>query len=98
VRKAKIQVGFVIGGLSLCAMTQAALAAPNCTNFFYNMDGSWSPTHPIMIAGPTSQTMIVPADEFRRGMPGLPGRIAASLSANCRFMVPSTERRIPRVP
>jgi hypothetical protein len=98
VRKAKIQVALVIGGLALCATTQAALAAPDCTNFFYNMDGSWSPTHPIVIASPTSQTMIVPADKFRRGMPGLAGRIAASLNANCRFMVPSTERRIPRVP
>jgi hypothetical protein len=98
VRKAKIQVALVMGGLALCATTQAALAAPDCTNFFYNMDGSWSPTHPIVIASPTSQTMIVPADKFRRGMPGLAGRIAGSLNANCRFMVPSTERRIPRVP
>ena len=97
-RETKIKVGLVIGGLWLCAMTPAALAAPNCTDFFYNMDGSWSPTHPIMIVSPASQTMIVPADKFRRGMPGLAGRIAASLSANCRFMVPSTERRIPRVP
>ena len=96
-RKAKIQIGLVIGGLTLCD-DAVALAAPSCTDFFYNMDGSWSPTHPIMIASPASQTMIVPAHKFRRGMPGLAGRIAASLSANCRFMGPSTERRIPRVP
>jgi hypothetical protein len=92
----KIEAGLAIVGLALCAATSAALAAPNCNSFFYNADGSWSSTHVIVIAGPASQTIIGPADKLRRGTPGLFGRIAASLDANCHFMVPA--RGIPRVP
>jgi hypothetical protein len=59
---------FFLGAIA-CASgalsTSAALAAPNCTDFFFNSDGSWSPTHPILIAGPTSQTQVTPSDKFR---------------------------------
>jgi hypothetical protein len=88
-------IGFVLAGLG----SSAALAAPNCAEFFSNSDGSWSPTHPIIVAGPASETRIMPSDRFSVGMPGLSGRIAASLNANCRNeKMPSVLRRIPRVP
>jgi hypothetical protein len=86
-------------GVVFTATGSAALAAPNCAEFFSNADGSWSPTHPILIAGATSQTQIMPSDKFRPGMPGLAGRIAASLNHNCRYArSPSGPRNIPRVP
>jgi hypothetical protein len=79
--------------------TPAARAAPNCAEFFYNSDGSWSPTHPIVIAGPTSQTQVMPSDKFRPDMPGLGGRIAASLNANCREAKAFVgARNIPKIP
>jgi hypothetical protein len=88
-------IACVLGAFS----APAASAAPNCAEFFYNSDGSWSPTHPIVIAGPTSQTQVMPSDKFRPDMPGLGGRIAASLNANCREAKASVgARNIPRIP
>ena len=88
-------IGFAFAALG----SPAALAAPTCAEFFSNSDGSWSPTHPIIVAGPASETRIMPSDRFRADMPGLAGRIAASLNANCRNeKMPSVLRRIPRVP
>ncbi|WP_213775938.1 hypothetical protein [Bradyrhizobium sp. dw_78] len=86
------------GGLGLSAMASPAHAQANCSEFFYNMDGSWSPTHPIVIAGPTSETTVVPSDKFRPGMPGLAGRIGAYLNSRCGNMRMTTGHRIPRVP
>lgn len=78
---AAILVGWIAVTL---AGTSAAMADPNCNEFFSNSDGSWSPSHPIVIGGPTSQTQIGPSDRFRTGDPGLGGRIARSLNAHCR--------------
>jgi hypothetical protein len=88
-------IGCVLGALT----TSSALAAQNCTNFFYNSDDSWSPTHPILFEGPTSRTQVMPSDKFRTGMPGIGGRIAASLNASCRYARTSAgPRNIPKVP
>ena len=76
-----------------------AVAGPNCAEFFSNPDGSWSPTHPIVVEGPSSQTPIMPSDKFRLGMPGLAGGIAASLNHHCRYeRAPSTLHGIPKRP
>jgi hypothetical protein len=91
-------IALVSLGLSLFAMTPSARALPNCSEFFYNMDGTWSPTHPIMMAGPTSQTTIGPSDKLGPGMPGLAGRLGAYLNAKCAAMRPSAARSIPRLP
>ncbi|WP_157809918.1 hypothetical protein [Bradyrhizobium canariense] len=88
----------LVGSLGLCGMTSSAQAAPNCSEFFYNMDGSWSPTHPIMMTSPTAETMVGPSDKFRPGMPGLAGRIGGYLNVHCRNMGLSTGPRIPRSP
>jgi hypothetical protein len=79
-------------------MATSAQAAPSCTDFFYNMDGTWSPTHPIMMAGPTSETTIGPGEKFRRGMPGLGGRLGFYLDTHCPNMRLPVGRSIPRVP
>jgi hypothetical protein len=95
----KILIGLaLVGGLGLCGTTSPAHAGPNCSNFFYNMDGSWSPTHPIMMTGPTTETMVGPSDRFRPGMPGLAGRIGGYLTTHCRNMSMTAGQRIPRVP
>jgi hypothetical protein len=77
----------------------AALAALNCNEYFHNPDGSWSPTHPIVIVGLTGQRTVMPGDKFCQNMLGLYGRIASSLNASCRserrFVGP---RNIPRMP
>ena len=88
-------IACVLGALA----TSATLAAPNCANFFYNSDDSWSPTHPILFEGPTSRTQVMPSDKFHSGMPGIGGRIAASLNASCRYARTSAgPRNIPKVP
>jgi hypothetical protein len=98
-RKTRILIGLaLVGGLALCEMTSPVHAAPNCSNFFYNMDGSWSPTHPIMMASPTTETMVGPGDKFRPGMPGSAGRIGGYLTTHCRNMSLSAGQRIPRIP
>jgi hypothetical protein len=87
-----------LGVVAMGWISSAAVALPDCHNFFYNPDGSWSPTHNIVIASPTSQTLVGPNDRFRAGMPGLAGRIGASLTANCRYMATSAKTRIPLRP
>ena len=85
----------VLGALT----TSPASATPNCANFFYNSDDSWSPTHPILFEGPTSRTQVMPSDKLRAGTPGIGGRIAASLNANCRYARTSAgPQNIPKVP
>jgi hypothetical protein len=75
------------------------MAEPNCNEFFSNSDGSWSPSHPIVIGGPTSQTQIGPSDHFRARDPGLGGRIARSLDVHCRLGATAVRPLgIPRVP
>jgi hypothetical protein len=76
---AAIAVGCALAG------TQAALAAPNCGDFFSNSDGSWSPTHIIMVEAPTSQTQIGPSDRLLAGTPGLSGRLGRYLDVHCRL-------------
>lgn len=81
------------------AGTSATMAEPNCNEFFSNSDGSWSPSHPIVITGPTSQTQVGPGDHFRAGDPGLGGRIAHSLDVHCRLGATAVRPLgIPRVP
>ncbi len=85
--------------MTICGVTTPALAAPNCNSFFSNADGSWSPTHPIVIAGPASQAVITPSDKFQSWMPGLAGRIARSLNVHCRYQRAQIGvHNIPRIP
>jgi hypothetical protein len=89
---------FALGVVAMGWISSAAFALPDCHSFFYNPDGSWSPTHNIVMAGPTSQTLIGPTDRFRAGMPGMAGTIGASLNTNCRYMATSPRTRIPVTP
>jgi hypothetical protein len=65
--------------------SSAAIAQPNCADFFHNADGSWSPQHPIMMdsnSGP--KTMITPESRFRAGVQSLPGLdLGKYLDINC---------------
>jgi hypothetical protein len=89
----------VIACVLIALGNSGALAAPNCAEFFYNSDGSWSPTHPIVIGSPTGQTQMMPSDKFRPDMPGLGGRIANSLNASCRYSRTFVgPQNIPKVP
>jgi hypothetical protein len=79
-------VAVVIGcAATAIAGTSAALADPGCNSFFNNPDGSWTPTHPIMIGSPTSQTQLMPSDRLRAGAPGVRGRLGAFLDTHCRL-------------
>ena len=79
-------VAVVIGSMAAAFVgTSAALADPGCNSFFNNPDGSWTPTHPILIGSPTSQTQIMPSDRLRAGAPGVSGRIGAFLDTHCRL-------------
>jgi hypothetical protein len=76
-----------------------AVAAPGCSSFFSNADGSWTPTHPILIGAPTSQTQIVPGDRLRAGAPGLSGRLGRYLDVHCRLGATVVRPlRIPKTP
>jgi hypothetical protein len=92
----------LIGYGMLLMTATAALAAsegPDCGSFFYNADGSWSPTHPYMIATPTSQTLLTPSEKLRPNLPGAQGWVARYLNAQCRFEQSTVSgRRIPLVP
>lgn len=61
-----------------------AVAETSCNGFFNNSDGSWTPTHPIMIGAPTSQTQLMPSDRLRDGDPGVKGSVAHFLNLHCR--------------
>ncbi len=55
-------------------MSTQAFAQPDCTKFFHNPDGSWSPTLPIMMEGSNgTNTMISPETKVRAGIRSLPG-------------------------
>jgi hypothetical protein len=92
-------IASVVIALGSSALGTAAFAGANCSEFFSNSDGSWSPTHPIVLASPTSQAIIGPSDRFRAGVPGMSGRIGRYLDVRCR---PSRAavgvRAIPRTP
>jgi hypothetical protein len=93
----------LVGSGMLVLMTAAAALAasegPDCGSFFYNADGSWSPTHPYMIAIPTSQTLLTPSEKLRPNLPGARGWVARYLNAQCRFEQSTVSgRRIPLVP
>jgi hypothetical protein len=89
----------IMSGASLLCGVSTALAAPNCSNFFSNADGSWTPTHPILMAGQTSQTRLEPGDRLRAGAPGLSGRIGRYLDTHCRSSRAAVgPGRIPTVP
>jgi hypothetical protein len=89
---------FISTCLTVCGAPSAS-AMPACTDFFYNnADGSWSPTHLILMESPTSQTQLFPSDKLRAGMPGLSGRMGAYLNKNCRSEVPSMRQGIPLKP
>jgi hypothetical protein len=77
----------------------SADAAIGCSNFFSNFDGSWSPTHPILFAAPTSQVQLVPSDRLRAGAPGLSGRLGRYLDRHCRLGAAVVRPTgIPKVP
>jgi len=89
----------IMSGASLLGGASAASAAANCSNFFSNADGSWTPTHPILMAGPTSQTPLEPGDRLRAGAPSLGGRIGRYLDTHCRSSRAAVgPGRIPTVP
>jgi hypothetical protein len=99
--QASLRFGMALGAMALgsCALGSTALAEPNCSNFFSSSDGSWTPTHQILMAGPVSQTLVGPGDRFRAGAPGLGGRIGRYLDAHCRFSRASVgPRGIPANP
>jgi hypothetical protein len=99
--QANLRFCMTLGAIALatCALGSTALAAPNCSDFFSSSDGSWTPTHQILIAGPVSQTLVGPGNRFRAGAPGLSGRIGRYLDARCRFSRASVgPRGIPANP
>jgi hypothetical protein len=99
--QASLRFCMALGAVTLgtCALGSTAVAAPNCSNFFSNSDGSWTPTHQILMAGPTSQMLVGPGDRFRAGTPGVGGRIGRYLDAHCRFSRASVgPRGIPANP
>ena len=69
----------------LVAGTSAGFADVSCNEYFNNSDGSWSPTHPIVIGGPASPTQIGPGDRLSPGVPGFNGRLAQYLNAHCKL-------------
>jgi hypothetical protein len=80
-------------------LASPALAGPNCSSFFANADGSWSPTHPFMFATPTSETQLMPSDRILPQMTGAQGVLARYLNARCRFERPTVgPGRIPLIP
>jgi hypothetical protein len=82
--RAGFAAALVTGAIALGGPSPA-LAAPNCNEFFNNSDGSWTPSHPIIFATPTSQTQIGPSDRFRAGAPGFNGRLGHYLDVRCRL-------------
>jgi hypothetical protein len=98
--RARFAVAIVIGwGATTLVGISTALAAPNCNGFFSNSDGSWTPTHPILIGTPTSQTQIGPGDRLRAGAPGLSGRIGRYLDVHSRLGATAVQPlRIPKMP
>jgi hypothetical protein len=94
-----VALSVILSGASLLGGASKASAAPNCSNFFSNADGSWTPTHPILMASPTSQTQLEPGDRLRANAPGLGGRIGRYLDTHCRSSRAAVgPGRIPTVP
>jgi len=88
-------VAAVVTGCMAAGMSSAS-ADVNCNEFFGNPDGSWTPTHPIVIGGPASPTQIGPSDRLSQGMPGFSGRLAHYLDVHCRLG--GAALRIPKMP
>jgi hypothetical protein len=89
----------LVFGMMAAGAISPASAMPNCTDYFPNPDGSWSPTHPILVASPSSQTQLLPSDKLRSDLPGVRGRFSRYLNARCRFVRPSVgPQRIPLNP
>jgi hypothetical protein len=87
-------LGFIgAGGLSF-----SASAEPDCRDYFYNADGSWSPRYIIVITGRTSQIILEPQDKLHGAMRGLAGRIGAYLDRSCPSEAPSARQKIPLWP
>ena len=88
-----------LGALSLSSASAEPPVGPNCAGFFFNQDGSWSPTHIFVFSTPTSQTQIMPSDKMRPQMPGAQGWLARYLNARCRSERPNGGvGHIPLVP
>jgi hypothetical protein len=79
-----VAVGIGWAAVSLMGIS-TALAEPNCNGFFGNSDGSWTPTHPIMIGSPTAQTQLMPGERLHDGDPGVRGRVGHYLNVHCRL-------------
>jgi hypothetical protein len=85
---------FLSGFLAVSGMSTEAFAQPDCSKFFHNADGSWSPTLPIMMAGTNgANTIISPETRFRAGTRSLPGldlgRYLDTHCSNSRVRIPS---------
>jgi hypothetical protein len=79
--------------------TSTALAETGCNGFFNNSDGSWTPTHIIVLGSPTSQVQVGPNDRLRAGAPGLSGRLGYYLDVHCRLGATAPQPlRIPKMP
>ena len=91
-------LGLALGVIAAGALSPVS-AMPDCSDFFYDSDGEWSPTHPIIIAGPSSQTQLLPSDKLRSEFRGVQGHVGRYLNARCRFVRLSVgPRRIPLNP
>ena len=76
-----------------------AQAEPSCNDFFNNPDGSWTPTHIIVVGSPTSQTQVGPGDRLIAGTPGVKGRLGNYLDVHCRLGATVVRPlRIPKTP
>jgi hypothetical protein len=88
----------VLGAVASTGIS-AAQAEPNCNGFFNNPDGSWTPTHIIVVGSPTSQTQVGPGDRLIAGTPGVKGRLGNYLDTHCRLGGNAVRPiGIPRVP
>src|ERR1700744_2860187 len=75
----------IVLGAAASFVISAAQAEPNCNGFFNNPDGSWTPTHIIVVGSPTSQTQVGPGDRLIAGTPGVKGRLGSYLDIHCRL-------------
>ena len=55
-KPASAAASLIVLGAAVFTGISAAQAEPNCNGFFNNPDGSWTPTHIIVVGSPTSQT------------------------------------------
>lgn len=55
-----------------------------CSDFMQDANGSWSPTRPVTLAGPSGPIQIGPGISLHAGNFFVGSRLAATLDARCR--------------